>query len=289
MYCPNCHKETNQGLMFCPNCGTRLADGKSTIFRPCTDAAQPTVTPAPKKQTFLGVFSFILSLYCAWSIIIVLMLRSGMPFGMTSHADMINKFIRMACISGLFMSGAAAIMAICSLLRKNGKKGLGTTALILSLISLLGCILVFVTTHKTQQPAEETGEAIAVVSGTEAEPVTAGSLTSENVVFELEPVGEASFILTVDNQSERDVSFGWVDGAYALLTTDQGTYRCDIGESMFNPVRAYTKRTVNVTFDGVAGQPQKIEFVNLMHLDKRGLPSKGMMDGIVFQIRTDGK
>ena len=104
----------------------------------------------------------------------------------------------------------------------------------------------------------------------------------EDVVFMLETTAQNAYRITIDNRSDRDVNFGWVSTAYALLTTDQGTYRCDIGESQFQPVGAYTQRTFAVSFDGAEGTPQSLELVQLYHLDRRGLPSLGSFEGICF-------
>ena len=128
--------------MFCPKCGTQMADDSvacplcGTSMRFYTHPFSPE--PPPKRNTFLGVFSFLLALYCAFSTFVVFVLFSaGSPFGQMMEkgmpgfqvGDLLTKM-------GLFWCGGTALLALFSLFGRNHKRGLGVGALVISLLCL---------------------------------------------------------------------------------------------------------------------------------------------------------
>lgn len=120
------------------------------------------------------------------------------------------------------------------------------------------CIPALVGAHKAVQTDGAEREGIAVVSDAgkqEArtnESTDQDTIEKEGILFRVEQLGDTEYLLTIDNRSDRDVNFGWVGSKpYALLTSDQGKYRADITESEFRPVKAYTERTVTISFDRI--------------------------------------
>lgn len=310
MICPNCQKEIPTDAVFCPYCGMTVAEEAPSVNIP---TQRPDLDGTPKKrQTFLGVFSFILSLMCAWTTFLAVITERGiLGPEMQTVGTMIHSPIGgMFSTAGVFFCAVTAILALFSLFGKNRKRGLGITALILSISCLLVLLVPFscasdvseqrpfetriasavsaASSGKTVQKAQaEADRAAAPAEKTEPEDPSEPEMGTvqierEDVVFMLETTAQNAYRITIDNRSDRDVNFGWVSTAYALLTTDQGTYRCDIGESQFQPVGAYTQRTFAVSFDGAEGTPQSLELVQLYHLDRRGLPSLGSFEGICF-------
>lgn len=309
MKCPNCNHEIEIEAAFCPACGTRLADSEQMAAPQTKDQ-----TPArpPKRSTFLVIFSFVLSLLSAWTTFVFFLLGQSGFFGKfpQEYAGIFSSAATFFCI-------VTAVLALFSLFGKNIRRGLGIFALILSLACLVALRLplngLFASAAETEKKAavvtavpsssaaasEKAAVAVAPASSapasakteeaaekpSETEPTGAWSQTivSEDVYLTIEQASNTAYHLTIDNRSDRDVNFGWVrDSVYVLIITDQGKYRSEINESQFNPVKAYTQRTILFSLPADAGTPISFQVENLYHLDPRGLPSKGVMEDLVF-------
>ncbi len=291
MNCPNCNHEIEVEAAFCPHCGTRLADGKA--FAEARTPVQPS-----RRNTVLGVFAFILSLLSAWTTFLsVFVEKTGFLAGAPQQVQ------GLFCVAGTFFCLLTALLAFFSLFGRNIKRGLGIFALILS----LGCLAVLHLPAADGLLASST-EAVKKVTVVSSAPIlTAATLekgkeessdktpeaetggawsqtiATEDVYLTVEQVSESDYRLTIDNQSDRDVNFGWVrDSVYVLILTEQGKYRSEINESQFNPVKAYTQRTIPFSLPSDAGATISFRVENLYHLDSRGLPSNGVMEDLLF-------
>ncbi len=285
MTCPNCKKELADDVLYCPYCGT--------IVSP--DAPLREAQPAPRKRnTFLGVFSFIFSLISAWTTFVsVFVERTGFFAGAPQQVQGMFSY------AGTFFCIVAAVLAFFSLFGRNIKRGLGAFGLILSLACLAVLQLPVTglrpnTAETVKKPAivtsvptaaaspSEKDEAKTVLSDTNEDSTRSQTIAAEDVYLTVERVNDATYRLTIDNRSDRAVNFGWVNGCYALLTTDAGKIRGEISESQFAPVKPYTSRTLEIAFEGASGAVQSLELIDLYHLDVRGLPSLGRMEGLLF-------
>ena len=292
MNCPNCNHEIEVEAAFCPYCGTRLADGKA--FTETRTPAQPN-----KRNTVLGVFAFILSLISAWTTFLsVFVEKTGFFAGAPQQMQ------GMFSVAGSFFCLLTVLLAFLSLFGRNIKRGLGIFALILSLVCLA---VLHLPTDNLLASSAETVKKVVVVSPTSASTAAASekadektpeeaeetdsawsqTIATEDVYLTIEQVNDTNYRLTIDNQSDRDVNFGWVrDSVYVLILTEQGKYRSEINESQFNPVKAYTQRTISFSLPSDAGTPISFQVENLYHLDSRGLPSNGVMEDLLFVMNA---
>lgn len=104
--------------------------------------AAPVTKAAPaKRQSFLGVFSFVLSLYDLYSVLMMFLFFSSS--GLFGRFQFGNGMDLGALVSksGLFFCGGTALLAFFSLLLKDRKKGLGAFALAASLVCFFVLLL----------------------------------------------------------------------------------------------------------------------------------------------------
>ena len=292
MNCPNCNHEIEVEAAFCPYCGTRLADGKAFT------ETQPPVQPN-KRNTVLGVFAFILSLVSAWTTFLSVFVEKTRFF-----AGAPQQMQGMFSVAGSFFCLLSILLAFLSLFGRNIKRGLSIFALILSLVCLA---VLHLPTDNFLASSAETVKKVVVVSPTSASTAAASekadektpeeaeetdsawsqTIATEDVYLTIEQVNDTNYRLTIDNQSDRDVNFGWVrDSVYVLILTEQGKYRSEINESQFNPVKAYSQRTIPFSLPSDAGTPISFQVENLYHLDSRGLPSNGVMEDLLFVMNA---
>ncbi|MBQ5991678.1 MAG: zinc-ribbon domain-containing protein [Clostridia bacterium] len=314
MYCSKCGKQIPENQTVCPACGTDAAPAAPT-------APQPTPVKRQTFLNVFSFIVALYTAWSTVIIVLLRsgLLTAWMP--QTAHPMILSMSRAFVAVGVPFCLGAA-LLALFSLFGKNKKKGLGATALILSCICLAVLVLpgAFERSEQSAAAPEENASVVFTVTPVEPQPVVnpvepqpavnpvepqqaanpvepqqgaepvepaqggwAQQICSEDVFLTLEQPDETTCILTVDNRSDRNVNFGWVSQTtYILITTEQGRFRIDVNESIFSPVQAYTQRTVTLSLAEVSGTPQTFELINLCHLDARGLPSNGMMQGLIF-------
>lgn len=288
MICPKCNATLPNDYTFCDRCGAKVNAPAPYLYM--YDPVEPVVCTVPsaepakprKRVGAAGVVSMVFA-YCSVAYFFSAVLMK-IFMGDHSFSDQLLRTITLVFLGCAALSVLLAVINLLTPSKRNKQSWIALTVLAIGAVCVLlfGRDLVKLVLPRAGIPVGT----LTLGDAERGEPDSPGVVEYENVRFTLERVSGTEYYLTVENRSDHGVKYGWAGRkAYAVLKTDRGVYRADLGSMLFVCVNPYETGTALLEFEGAEGTPQSVEVVNLLQLTTNGLPKENnVFQGLSFRI-----